>query len=275
MPETYYDRLGVDPDATAAEIRAAYREALKETHPDVSDDPDAADRTRELVAARDVLTDERERARYDRLGHRAYVDGRDTDVEADESGHDVGDEPGNADPPGEPVGTTGSGGGASVDERATRHARNRATRAAWNASGRADAGGGGAGDGRGRSSEARRIYREDTSRLGNRLFPPGESLVLLSAAFVLYPVMLWAALEPAFPLVVNLAVGVCLVLVVGFLLSMPSVAVLVFGAWSLLLPVALVLAAGVDLLSLVGAIAVAGTAVPLFLSLLTFAALRA
>lgn len=73
VTRTYYDVLGVARDADAERVRAAYRERVKEVHPDVSDRPDAAERFRTLSAARDVLCDPDERARYDQLGHEAYV----------------------------------------------------------------------------------------------------------------------------------------------------------------------------------------------------------
>jgi DnaJ-class molecular chaperone with C-terminal Zn finger domain len=73
MREKYYERLGVPPDASTDEIAAAYRKQLKETHPDVSDASDASERTKRLIEAKNVLTDETERARYDRLGHDRYV----------------------------------------------------------------------------------------------------------------------------------------------------------------------------------------------------------
>ena len=73
MGETFYSTLGVDEDADRETIRRAYRELVKQTHPDVSDDPDAHDRFKRLTTARDTLTDSDERARYDRLGHDSYV----------------------------------------------------------------------------------------------------------------------------------------------------------------------------------------------------------
>lgn len=73
MREKYYERLGVPPDASTGEIAAAYRKQLKKTHPDVSDASDAGERTKRLIEAKNVLTDETERARYDRLGHDRYV----------------------------------------------------------------------------------------------------------------------------------------------------------------------------------------------------------
>ncbi|QPV63014.1 J domain-containing protein [Halosimplex litoreum] len=74
MSRTFYGVLGVGPDADEEAIRAAYRERVKEHHPDVSSDPDAADRFKRLTAAKETLLDAADRARYDRLGHRAYVD---------------------------------------------------------------------------------------------------------------------------------------------------------------------------------------------------------
>ncbi|WP_049925019.1 DnaJ domain-containing protein [Halopiger goleimassiliensis] len=73
MGETYYEILGVDTDATQEEIRAAYRERVLETHPDHNDDDDAAEQFKRVARAEGVLTDEAERARYDRLDHDSYV----------------------------------------------------------------------------------------------------------------------------------------------------------------------------------------------------------
>jgi curved DNA-binding protein CbpA len=73
MDETFYDALGVDAEAEAGAIRDAYRERVKERHPDVSDDPGAPREFKRLTTARDVLVDETERDRYDRLGHATYV----------------------------------------------------------------------------------------------------------------------------------------------------------------------------------------------------------
>jgi len=73
MGETYYEVLGVDSNATVDEIESAYRDRVLETHPDHSDDPDAAEQFKRVTTAKSVLTDETERTRYDRLGHDAYV----------------------------------------------------------------------------------------------------------------------------------------------------------------------------------------------------------
>lgn len=73
MTETFYEVLGVPPDASDAAIRDAYRERVKETHPDVSDHPEAEARFKRVKRAEEVLGDAEERAAYDRLGHAAYV----------------------------------------------------------------------------------------------------------------------------------------------------------------------------------------------------------
>lgn len=65
---TLYDFLGALPDDDAESLRAAFRKAAKGAHPDVNPgDPDAALRFRQLVRAHDILSDEEQRATYDRL----------------------------------------------------------------------------------------------------------------------------------------------------------------------------------------------------------------
>ncbi|WP_101296545.1 DnaJ domain-containing protein [Halegenticoccus soli] len=73
MPEDFYDLLGVGRDATADELKAAYRAKAQEYHPDVNDDERAGAQFTIVRRAYDVLRDDAERARYDRLGHRTYV----------------------------------------------------------------------------------------------------------------------------------------------------------------------------------------------------------
>ncbi len=65
----YYEVLGVDRNATADEIRKAYRSLARKYHPDVNKSPDAATRFAEMQAAYDVLSDAEKRKVYDRLGH--------------------------------------------------------------------------------------------------------------------------------------------------------------------------------------------------------------
>jgi len=79
MEATLYGVLGVDPDADEEAIVRAYRKRAKRHHPDVSDDGDAQKTFKRLTTAKEVLTDDAERARYDRLGHDAYVRGHVSD----------------------------------------------------------------------------------------------------------------------------------------------------------------------------------------------------
>lgn len=65
----YYEVLGVARGASAEEIRRAYRSKARQLHPDVNKSPDAAERFAELQQAYDVLSDEKKRGLYDRLGH--------------------------------------------------------------------------------------------------------------------------------------------------------------------------------------------------------------
>ena len=118
------------------------------------------------------------------------------------------------------------------------------------------------------------VRQEPDERLRpGRLFPVHQSLTLLVLTFLLYPVMLFSVVFPPFPLVVKLVVALCAVFLVGYLQSVPEVGVVVFGVWSLVVPVAFLLA-GVSLTSLSGVFAVTATLLPLGLSVTTFALVR-
>ncbi len=64
----YYETLGVPRDASAQDIRRAYRTLARRYHPDVNKDPEAEDRFKEISEAYEVLRDEEKRSRYDRFG---------------------------------------------------------------------------------------------------------------------------------------------------------------------------------------------------------------
>ncbi|MBK5941966.1 DnaJ C-terminal domain-containing protein [Halochromatium roseum] len=64
----YYKILGVSRDAKADEIKAAYRKLARKYHPDVSKEPDAEARFKEVNEANEVLKDAEKRAQYDALG---------------------------------------------------------------------------------------------------------------------------------------------------------------------------------------------------------------
>jgi len=74
----FYALLGVDPGATTAQIKSAYRKLAKQYHPDVNDSPDAAEKFREITEAYDTLTDPDRRSLYDLLhgtGRTTFGDG--------------------------------------------------------------------------------------------------------------------------------------------------------------------------------------------------------
>lgn len=66
----YYQTLGVGRAAQADEIRKAYRKLARKYHPDVSKEPNAAERMSELNEAYAALSDPEKRAAYDALGNR-------------------------------------------------------------------------------------------------------------------------------------------------------------------------------------------------------------
>jgi curved DNA-binding protein len=66
--QDYYETLGISRDASAEDIRRAYRKLARKNHPDVNKEPGAEDRFKQISEAYEVLRDEEKRARYDRLG---------------------------------------------------------------------------------------------------------------------------------------------------------------------------------------------------------------
>lgn len=64
----YYEVMGVPREATADEIKRAYRQLARKYHPDVNKSADAEARFKELGEAYEVLKDPEKRAAYDRLG---------------------------------------------------------------------------------------------------------------------------------------------------------------------------------------------------------------
>src|SRR3984893_16934916 len=88
----YYEILGVERKAAAAELKSAYRRVALECHPDRNpNNPQAAERFKEASEAYAVLSDPEKRARYDRLGHAGVGGGAGSGFGFDASTFDLSD----------------------------------------------------------------------------------------------------------------------------------------------------------------------------------------
>ncbi|MBK0401739.1 molecular chaperone DnaJ [Adhaeribacter sp. BT258] len=72
----YYDVLGVSREASAEEIKKAYRKIAIKYHPDKNpDDHTAEDKFKEAAEAYEILSNQEKKARYDRFGHQGMNGG--------------------------------------------------------------------------------------------------------------------------------------------------------------------------------------------------------
>ncbi len=75
MAKDFYDTLSISRDASKEDIKRAYRKLARQYHPDVNKDAGAEDTFKEISRAYEVLSDDDQRARYDRFGEAGLGNG--------------------------------------------------------------------------------------------------------------------------------------------------------------------------------------------------------
>ena len=72
MSKSLYETLGVSENATAEEIKKAYRKLARKYHPDINKSPEAQEKFKEINAAYEVLSDPEKKAKYDQFGDQMF-----------------------------------------------------------------------------------------------------------------------------------------------------------------------------------------------------------
>ncbi len=87
----FYDILGVKRDASAEDIKKAFKSLARKYHPDLNpNDTQAENRFKEVNEAYGVLSDKEKRARYDQFGHSAFGPGGGGPQDAGQGGYGFG-----------------------------------------------------------------------------------------------------------------------------------------------------------------------------------------
>ncbi|WP_435318041.1 J domain-containing protein [Haloarchaeobius sp. TZWSO28] len=282
MTETFYDVLSVAPDADQGAIRDAYRERVKETHPDLNDAEDAAEAFQRVAEAEEVIGDPDERARYDRLGHAAYVSSFGGPGGLGRQARDSATEDPADDEQNDGYQSRNRRQEYPGSDRRAAHSGNETNRSYYvgDDSKEASADGGSTGSaaewfvgekrqqGTRTNTNTRRehvaedeeddewdgfsVHDWDDDELdpdAGRVSLSQNTLVIVAATFFMYPFMAYTTVAPNVGLVVNVTIGACMLLLLLYLLTIPRVSVFGFAALSVVVPIGL-MSIGVSLASL-------------------------
>ena len=72
MAKSLYETLGINENASADEIKKAYRKLARKYHPDINKEPEAQEKFKEINAAYEVLSDAEKKAQYDQVGDQMF-----------------------------------------------------------------------------------------------------------------------------------------------------------------------------------------------------------
>lgn len=72
MAKDLYEILGVKKSSSQEELKLAYKQLVKKYHPDISKEPNAEEKLKEITHAYSILSDENKRKQYDMVGESSY-----------------------------------------------------------------------------------------------------------------------------------------------------------------------------------------------------------
>ncbi|EAH5176973.1 J domain-containing protein [Campylobacter lari] len=91
MSNSLYETLGVSKNASADEIKKAYRKLARQYHPDINKEAGAEEKFKEINAAYEILSDEKKRAQYDQYGDSMFGGQSFQDFSRSAGGADIND----------------------------------------------------------------------------------------------------------------------------------------------------------------------------------------